>query len=316
MKHLSKIVVIALIAWIIYGSQSLYSSEIVVSDIRVQDSYNIDILLSENPDMDEWVQENIELVILEDVMLSGGILHSSDSRSVELITSEPIVPNTQYSLLTLTGAEGSIDFKTPAWVEWFTANNSMSMKSEDIDSIEILDDRTILVTFRQELTSIDYDFKLFAELEIEEIRKNDFQLPVLSVETTNRLKSETNYLLMFIDMFDAQWRMMQFDTGIYDFQTPEFQVEEVSIAETDSTVYLDDELEEEDVRSIEQSIIDAEIAFEAAPEQEDEGNIEEMASEISELDPEAWAATSALIFLALMMNVFFFKSRLKKLIIG
>ena len=315
MKHFSKIIAVALIAILIYGTQSLYSSEIVIEEIRVQGTHNIDIILSENPNVWEWVQEDIELVILEDVKLRGGILASTDTWSVELITEELLTPNTQYSLLALSGAEGSIDFTTPAWVEWYVANNFTSMKSDDIDSVEILDERTILVTFRQELTSLDYDFKLFAELDIAEVRKDDFQLPVLSVETNTSLKSETSYLLMFIDMFDIDWRMIQFDTGIYDFHTPEFERDELDIIETDTTVYMDDSLAEEDVQSIEQAIIDLEIPLEAAPEV-DEGNIEEMASEISELDPEAWAATSALIFLALMTNIFFFKSRLKKLILG
>jgi hypothetical protein len=77
------------------------------------------------------------------------------------------------------------------------------MKSNDIDQIEILDDTTILITFRQELSSLDYDFKLFAELDIKEIRKESSELPVLNIETHTALKSETNYLLMFIDMLDT-----------------------------------------------------------------------------------------------------------------
>jgi hypothetical protein len=53
MKHLSKIIVVVLLVGIIYGSQSLYSSEIVIEDIRVQDMNNIDIVLSANPDLEE-----------------------------------------------------------------------------------------------------------------------------------------------------------------------------------------------------------------------------------------------------------------------
>jgi len=41
-----------------------------------------------------------------------------------------------------------------------------------------------------------------------------------------------------------------------------------------------------------------------------------MASLISELDPETGAATAILVFFALIMNAFFFKARLKRLIFG
>lgn len=51
MKHLSKIMIAALMLALIYGTQSLYSSEVVIEEIRVQDTHNIDIILSENPNM-------------------------------------------------------------------------------------------------------------------------------------------------------------------------------------------------------------------------------------------------------------------------
>lgn len=166
----------------------------------------------------------------------------------------------------------------------------MSMKSEDIESIEILDDRTILITYRQELSELNYDFKLFAEVEIEQVRKDDFQLPVITVDMASPFLSETEYLLMFIDMRDVNGRMIQFDTGIYDVKTPLFDKESVEETTRDPSLYLDDELTEDDIRLIEESIVDDELPLEAAPEEE-EGNIEEMAGQISELDPEAGAAT-------------------------
>lgn len=162
----------------------------------------------------------------------------------------------------------------------------MSMKSDDIESIEILDDRTILITYRQDLTELNYNFKLFAEVGIEEIRKDDFQLPVITVDMASPLMSETEYLLMFIDMRDVNGRMIQFDAGIYDFRTPLFDDELELNDIRDMMLYLDDELTEDDVREIEESMIDDMFPLEAAPEEED-GNIEEMAGQISELDPEA-----------------------------
>ena len=313
MKHIKKITAVTLIAGMIFASQSLYSAEVLVEDIIVQDRTSLDIILSQNPNMAQWVQEDTELVILEDVPLMWGMLKSWSTNEVELITETPLQANTQYSLLTLTGAEGSIDFKTPAWVEWYRVSNFMSMKSNDIESIEILDDRTILVTYRQALSELNYNFKLFAEVDIEQVSKNDFQLPVISVEMWSRLMSETEYLLMFIDMRDVNGQVIQFDTGVFDFRTPEFDDDEYIIEENiDTTLYLDDELSDEDVREIEESMIDDMFPLEAAPEEE--GNIEEMAGQISELDPETGAATGILILLTLIMNVFFFKARLKKLI--
>lgn len=51
MKHIKKITAAALIAGIIFTSQSLYSAEVVVEDIIVKDQRSLDIVLSENPNM-------------------------------------------------------------------------------------------------------------------------------------------------------------------------------------------------------------------------------------------------------------------------
>lgn len=251
-------------------------------------------------------------MILEDVALLGGVLQSADTQTVELRLEDALTPNTQYSLLALSGAEGSLDFRTPAGVEGFIANNFTSMKSDDIDSIEILDDRTMIVSFRQQLTSIDYDFKLFAELDITEVRKDDIQLPVLSIETHTSLKSETNYLLMFIDMFNADGRMIDFDTGIYDFTTPEFEIDDMVSIETDASMYLDEYLEEDDIRALEQDIIEAEIPLEAAPELED-SNLEELALD-ADRTPDTGAPILILLLITLIANIILFGSRLKKIL--
>ncbi|MCH8519077.1 hypothetical protein LAT59_04950 [Candidatus Gracilibacteria bacterium] len=312
MGTLKKGISAILIIGSIFSIHTLYSAEVIVDNILVKDSMTFDVVLNQNPNMIVGVQDDVELVVLEDVRLAGGILKSGDTRQVELITETALQPNTQYSLLTLSGTEGSIDFETPAGVEGYKATNFMSMKSEDIESIEILDDRTILVTYRQELQSFNYEFKLFAEVAIEEVRKDDFQLPVLTVDMSSPLLSETDYILMIIDMRDAEGRMIQFDTGIYDFKTQIFEDEMTEEELRDLSMYLDEELSEEDIRNLENSIIEDEVMLNAAPE-ENEGNIDEMATLISETDPEAGAATGILILLTLIINAFFYRARLKRL---
>lgn len=313
MKHMKKIIAVLILVALVYTSQSLYSSEIVVEDINVQNQNQVDIVLNTNPNLSVWVQDTIELVILEDVSHLWWLLNTHSSKQVELKLNNPLKPLTQYSLLTLSGTEWSIDFKTPAGVEWYKVSNFMSMKSDDIDSIEILDDTTLLIEYRQNLTNLSYDYKLFAELDLAEIRKDDFQLPIISIETSSPLSSETDYLVMLIDMRDVNWNTLQLDTGIYNFMTPVFDVADIQVSDIDTNVYLDDSLSDEDIRDIEESIIETHVPLEAAPEIE-EGNIEEIAAQASELDPEAWAATGILILFALLFNAFFFRVKLKRFI--
>jgi hypothetical protein len=104
--------------------------------------------------------------------------------------------------------------------------------------------------------------------------------------------------------------MMQFDTGIYDFTSPQFETAEDELQVTDASVYLSTELKEDDIRSLEQAIIDEEIPLEAAPEVE-EGNLEALAME-ARTTPDTGAPIFILIILALLSNLFFFTARLRK----
>lgn len=298
----------------VFSIHSLYSAELTVQNIFAKDRQTLEVMLNENPNMQVGVQEESEIVILEDVKLAWGMLQSENIRQVELKTETPLQASTRYSLLTLSGTEGSMDFETPSWVEWFKASNFSSMKTEDIDSIEIIDENTILVNYRQDLSWFNYNFKLFAEVAISEVRKDDFQLPVLTLVMDKPLLSETDYILMFIDMRDAEGSVLAFDTGIYDFKTELFD-EEITddMTERDISMYQDEELTPEEIALLEADILAGEALLNAAPEDVEEGNIEEMAQNMSETDTEAGAATGVLVLLTLIINAFFYKARRKKL---
>ena len=144
------------------------------------------------------------------------------------------MPNTSYSLLTVLGSEGSIDFVTPAGVEGFTADNLSSVEDQDIESIEIMDDRTILITYMDDLTSSSYEYKLLAESNVVTVEKPTYDDAELIISTVPPLKPNQDYILMFIEMQDVDGNYIEFDTGIYDFSTPE--AEESTETGTSETV--------------------------------------------------------------------------------
>lgn len=89
----------------------------MVENILIQDNYTLDVVLNTNPNMRVGMQDETEIVVLEDVKLLGGMLQSQGSKQVELRTETPLQPSRRYSLLTLSGTEGSIDFETPSAIE-------------------------------------------------------------------------------------------------------------------------------------------------------------------------------------------------------
>ena len=176
-------------------------------------------MLSENPNLEVGAVEG-EITVLNDIKLTGGFMLEDDAFGVELLLEGALSPNTSYSLLTVSGTQGSIDFRTGDDVEGFTASNVQNTEDQEIDSIEVIDERTIMIQYTQELTSSIFEYKLLAESEVVKIEKPDYFLAELIISVEPPLKSEEDYILMFIDMQDLEGTSLEFDTGIYDFSAP------------------------------------------------------------------------------------------------
>ncbi len=318
MKYLKNIIAVLVLIGIFNMS---YSAELSVDEITVIDANTLSIMLSENPNLEigeiEW-----EIRVLNDVKLRGAFASESDTNEVELILEDSLKADTTYSLLTVLGADGSIDFTTPWNVEGFTASNVSSVEVQDIDSIEIIDDRTIIITYRDAITSSSLEYKLLAESEVTKIEKPDFYSPEIVISIEPPFNSEKDYILMFIEMQDASGEFLEFDTGIYDFKSP--VIDETLMVETPMSEDTTDEENEQalEVVEVETPITDEENMneipdLEAAAEEvglvKDEEMLEtEQAATMVTQTPDTGAQTWVLLLATLFINSFYYLSRRKK----
>lgn len=245
MKYVNKI--IAAVAILGFSLCSVtYSGDLWVDQITVIDSETISVTLSENPNLEVGEIEG-EITILNDVKLRWAFPLENDAFGVELSLENALMTNTTYSLLTVTGAEGSIDFTTESDLDGFSVNNVENNEDQNIDFIEVIDDRTIFIIYKQELNSSMLEFKLLAESEVVKIEKPDYFLPELLISVEPPFISEQDYILMFIDMQDIEGKYLEFDTGIYDFTTPKLDegVEEELSEDTWTGEIMEDKIEED-----------------------------------------------------------------------
>lgn len=349
MKHLKKLLlpIIALAALV----GVVYSGPLGVNNINIEDENSIRVTLSENPNIGIG-EIDAEVTILHDVKIRGGFLNESTTNEVELLLEDAILPNTSYSLLTVLGSEGSIDFVTPAGVEGFTADNLSSVEDQDIESIEIMDDRTILITYMDDLTSSSYEYKLLAESNVVTVEKPTYDDAELIISTVPPLKPNQDYILMFIEMQDVDGNYIEFDTGIYDFSTPETEetaetgtgetVEETEtgtgelipeITETGTGEVMEEETGTGELVESEDDVLSEMQAEENGWDESLEVDLEAAGSEASagasegetdtesvalgaESTPDTWAETWVLIALTLIINTFYYSARRKKQIVA
>lgn len=330
MKHLKIIIALIAMLGIIHMT---YSAELSVDSIDVINGNTVSVTLSENPNLEVGEIQG-EIRVLNDMTIRGGYIDETWENRVEILLEEALKGDTNYSLLTVSWADGSIDFLTPSEVDGYSVVNIESTLDEDIESIEIINDRTMLVTYRQVLEATDFEYKLLAESNIIKIEKPDYFLPELIIHIEPPFISGKNYILMFIELQDVEGTYLEFDTGIYDFTSP--NLEETNQDETEV-------IEEENQEGILEVV---EIVSEVTPEDNISDNIEEIEEVLEEVNPEApeqtwvdlnaagpdsegigvlqaadavtqtpdtWAETWVLIIATLVINSFYYLSRRKKL---
>lgn len=319
MKYLKNIIAVLVLVGIFNLS---YSAELSVDEIKVVDANTLSVTLSENPNLEIWEIDG-EIRVLNDVKLRGAFASETETTEVELILEDSLKADTTYSLLTVLGADGSIDFTTPSNVEWFSASNISSVEVQDIDSIEVIDDRTIIVRYRDAITSSSLEYKLLAESEVTKIEKPDFYSPEIVISIEPPFTSEKDYILMFIEMQDASGEFLEFDTGIYDFISP--VIDETLMIEPeveDEIINMEENEDRLDVIEVETPVVD-ESNSEDIPELEAAGDevwlmkdeemleTEEAATMVTQT-PETGATTWVLVLATLLINSFYYLSRRKK----
>lgn len=296
-----------------------YSAELSVESVDVIDANTISVILSENPNL-EIGEIDWEMRVLHDMTLRGGFLDASSLNKVELTLEEDLKENTNYSLLSVSWSDGSIDFVTPDEVNGYSAINLESSQEQDIDSIEVIDDRTILVTYRQDLTENSFEYKLLAESKIVKIEKPDYFTSEIVVSVESPFVSNKNYILMFIELQDVEGNYLEFDTGIYDFVTPDIssiknqeEQEEIQESEILDIIEIPEVIiPNEVVDDFTPDTIDEEIELNAAGLQEGTLWVLQAAQEVTHT-PQTGAQTWFLVVATLFINSFYYLSRRKKL---
>lgn len=227
-----------------------------------------------------------DIKVLKDIPVSYSTKDQLNFKKVLLNLSSDLTANTSYSLISILGWEGNIDFRIADFLEWEIYNANLSEWEIGIEKINIIDSRTIEVYFSQDLLDDLFEFKILSEIPSNSLKSSGNN--ILDLEVSRNLEVSTNYILMILSLEDAIWNLLTFQEDLYDFVTPAVLLEQIE----------------------EEEVIVAEVKEEVIVEEE--GNIEEVALNSAET-PETGTATNILIAFALILNLlFFFRKKIIK----
>jgi len=223
-----------------------------------------------------------DIKILKDIKIERAEKDFEASNMVNITLGDELRKNTSYNLLSIFWADGSIDFSTEESLENVEIINN-DPANTSIEKIVINDSTDITVYYTLPLDSEEFEYKLFLEIEEQNIAKvwNAVELEFIDLLTSN-----SNYTIILLSLEDMMGKKINFDDGLFDFTTGEIEVVE--------------QMEE-----VQQEVIDE---LNAAGE---EGNVEELALWATET-PDTGAETWVLILGTLIINTFLTSARRKK----
>lgn len=335
MKHIQKI--ITLCTCIIVSCASV--SAINISLVEVLDTRSVSVSLSEKENLSLGMQ-NAEVKVLKDITVDIAQKSIENANIVTITLPEPLQENTTYSLLTLFGAEGSIDFTTGSSLSNNAIENTNPILADEqsIESIVIQDDYTIDILYTTQVSWAEFEYKLLSELKIADIENQSDADARLIVDLEDDIETEKEYILIFLSLMDKNGKDIVFENSIYDFTAPEY-IESPSSSSSQtlwdnegensiqakiaarnaikSQQEQDEDMSGEDIAQALFDVIDSTDMLEEEPEllsaPTDPNLMKDTVSTAlsATTTPDTGAATWVLIILTLFINTFYYYSRRK-----
>jgi len=249
-----------------------------ISKIEAVDNNTVEITASNDVVFsDTYVEGDIK--VLKDINVSFSVADSANARKVVLNLSDDLEANTSYSLITILGANGNIDFEIWDFLEWEIKNPLLMDYEEWIEKINIVDSRTLELYFNYDLEDDMFEFKILSDI-ITSWLTSEWN-NILNLEIRSNLEKESEYILMVLTLEDINGNTLVFEEDLYDFTTSNSLVEDVE---------------------------EKEIVLASAEEEvevEEEWNMNDIALN-SEVTPDTGAATWVLVLLTAIVNIGFF----------
>jgi hypothetical protein len=192
-----------------------------VKDIKVLSETSIQVTL-------DWVNALSEplswdLKVLKDLSVASAQKSTTNEKVVSITLSSSLLPETSYSLLSVFGAEGNMDFVTKKEFANAEFPNTDSQNTS-IEKIVLKDAKTIEVYYKLAIKSEELDYKILSNLWVNsmQVNPNDSKTMILTLQ--NKLEQNLNYILMLISFKDGSGNEIDFSEWIVDFKSGEFSL--------------------------------------------------------------------------------------------
>ena len=235
--NITKIKILAFLALSIILTASVSAS--TVDSIEAIDNNTIELTTSEDvvfSDINiEW-----EVKLLKDINVSFSAKDPENNKKVLLNLSDDLIVNTSYSLITILGAEGNIDFEIWDYLGGIISNDNLNTGESGLEKINIIDSRSIELFFSTNEIEDELEFKILSEILVDRLESEWNN--ILNLEIKSNLQKSTSYIVMILALEDSMGENIIFDEDLFDLVTSADLVEDVT--EEEVVIAVVEEVEE------------------------------------------------------------------------
>ncbi|QFR39546.1 hypothetical protein A9Q91_04975 [Candidatus Gracilibacteria bacterium 28_42_T64] len=201
-----------------------------IDTVEVADTKNINLQLSQDITLGDTVEG--EMKVLKDINITFASKDFNDASKVILTLNEDLKTGNNYSLLSIFGADGNIDFTTTDSLEDVEIMNEIVPTEQGIVKVIVKDTRTLEVVFFEALTEDEFEFKLLSELTVDAMTYNSAENK-LQLSIAETFEKNFNYMIIVLSLKDIMGTEIVLDDDLYNFETSDtlegVQEEELSI---------------------------------------------------------------------------------------
>lgn len=227
---------------------------------------------------------------LKDVGVEEALKSLDSDKIVNITLAEELAPNSSYSLLSIFGSEGNMEFTLGEQMTNVEFMNT-SAEASQIEKLVVRDSKNIDVYYKLGLASNEFEYKILSNTAVETMKVEE---GVLVLTLKNDLVSNSNYILMILSLKDDLGNAVALEDGLFDFTTGEIiptvePVVEEAVTESGSTMP-------------EEAVVTEELnaaAEEVVP------NVEEVAMQ-AEVTPDTGTETWMLLLATFLFNNVYF----------
>lgn len=263
-----------------------------------------------------------DVKIYQDIHVISATKGVEDSKKVIIQLDTELQKDASYSILSIAGAEGSMEFTFPSLTpETEVANATLDASGQGIAKVTLKDPTTLELTFSQNIVENDFEFKFYKDTPVKSITVWK-DTKTFEISLGSDLLENSNYVGTLTYLEDEGNTKVDIENGIYDFKTAtltaagsstgwEKSLEESLLSALEESAGLNGEATGGELLDSEKEMQNALNSASEDPKNAEPTQLENMALSQNQT-PDTGAETWVLILGTLIINTFYYLARRKR----